>query len=328
MLLPQRCFALLFCTCTFIINVKFGAAASILQALTRTSSDLKDGYFNVTCSYLSEFNCNHSENAGKEHLLQNKLQSVELSNVSQKEVYQPKNVTYLIQMFHISRNKRGKRNAVDLMKPRNRRHRKLKKVPGMNRLDAGKSDLRIRRKKTKKRRKTFFIPLPFPNGDRDQELDNSTTAVDTNSSNARPLGRKSKRKRRKLIMPLPFPNAESSEVPEINNFTVNDSRLPDEVLKSSSLNLENDHTSSIGINVNEGGQFVVTADKDTVDENIKLPVKRVKRHKVKKVKIPLPFNSVPKVPFEEAKRENEKGIVVIRTKRHRKRKRKRFTPLN
>lgn len=229
-------------------------------------------------------------------------------------------------MFHISRSKRGKRNAVDLKKPRNRRHRKLKKVPGMNRLDAGKSDLRIRRKKTKKRRKTFFIPLPFPNGDRDQELDNSTTAVDTNSSNARPLGRKSKRKRRKLIMPLPFPNAESSEVPEINNFTVNDSRLPDEVLKSSSLNLENDHSGSIGINVNEEEQFVVTAGKDTVDE--KLPVKRVKRHKVKKVKIPLPFNSVPKVPFEEAKRENEKGIVVIRTKRHRKRKRKRFTPLN
>ena len=116
--------------------------------------------------------------------------------------------------------------------------------------------------------------------------------------------------------------------PRYITVTVNDSRLPDEVLKSPSLNLENDHSGSIGINVNEGGQFVVTADKDTVDENLKLPMKRVKRHKVKKVKIPLPFNSVPKVPFEEAKRENEKGIVVIRTKRHRKRKRKRFLPLN
>ena len=324
MILSHRCFALLYCAYTFI-DVKFGASASIFQALTGTGAGLKDGYLNVKCSCHSDINCNTSENAGKENILQNKLQSVDLPDVSQKEVFQSKNATYLTQMFHISRSKRGKRKAVDLMMPKNRRHRKQKKVPGMNKLDAGKSNLRTRRKKTKKKRKTFVIPLPFPNGDRDR--DNSTTVADTNSNDVRLVGRKSKRKRHKLIMPLPFPNAESSEVHEINNVTVNDSLLPNEVLKSSNVNRENNSSSSIGINVNEGGQLVVTADKDTGDENVKLPVKRVKRHKVKRVKIPLPFNSVPKVLFEEAKRENEKGIVVIRTKRHRKRKRKRFSPL-
>ena len=323
MLLLQRCFALWYCAYIFI-DVKSGAAASIFQALKETSADLKDGYFNVKYSYLSEINCNRSENGGKENILQ-KLKSVDLPDVSEKEVFQPKNATYLTQMFHISRSIRGKRNAVDLMMSKNRRHRKQKKVPGMNKLDAGKSDLRTRRKKIKKKRKTFVIPLPFPNEDRDR--DNGTTVADTNSNDVRPVGRKSKRKRHKLTMPLPFPNAESSEVHEINNVTVNDSLLPDEVLKSSSVNLKNS-SSSIGIKVNEGGQLVVTADKDTVDGNVKLPVKRVKRHKVKRVKIPLPFNSVPKVLFKEAKRENEKEIVVIRTKRHRKRKRKRFSPLN
>ena len=327
MLLAQRFLTLLMCFCTFV-RVKFITSTSILQGLTKNSSSWEDDYFHKKSNHVAVMNFSFSENTSNGKPLQSILQSVDLSRIAEKELIKPKNLTCLTQMFHISRSNRGKRTAVDLMIPTRRRNRKLRKVLGMHKMEASKTNLRPSRRKLKRKKKTFAIPLPFPNGDRDKDSIDNVTG--TNDIDIRPQRRKSKRKHRKLSMPLPFPNGEFSEVQDINNVisTANDSYSTQDELNSSTRIPDTNHSSNIGIVESGAEQFTIAVNKDFTEENTVLPVKRVKIHKVKSVKIPLPFNSAPKISFEEPKSKEEEEVAVIRTKRHKKRKRKRLPPLN
>ena len=313
-------FILFICLCTFT-NANLVATASILQGTSQAYTSWKDSSYHIKPSDLHELNFKQTHNATNAVLLQNKSDSGVydgLYSELQEKISNNTNATYVTQMFYIGAAKRGKRDAVDLITPKSRGYKKLikenNKFPRISKLDADRKDSRSRKKKSKRRRKNFTIPLPYPNVELnpDGEYGNKTL-TNTDYNGPKIKRRKNRKRHRKLNMPLPFPNGEAPGA--------NDTITSKEEFQSPSENpKKNNINSNIGINVltaaeNKGGP----------------KIKRVKRHKIKKVKIPLPYNPAPKISSKEQEKDEkdeEQPKIIIRNKRHRKHKGKRPPPLN
>ena len=145
--MPRSCFVYFICLCTL-------ATASILQGLSQTFVSLKDSYYHIKPSNLLEINVNQSNNASNSVLLQNKSHlhiSDGLHANLRERLLNNTNATHLTQMFHIGAAKRGKRNVLDLITPKTKRHKKLikgnYKFPGISKLDTNRKNSRSRRRK-------------------------------------------------------------------------------------------------------------------------------------------------------------------------------------